>query len=94
MLDRLLSAQSVVQTRLDIMRKIKTAGVYTTDTSKLLGVFTSKGSAKEFANSYPKFTEIVFYYNLTPTQVEVLPYAQAYDFENKIETATNWRKIA
>jgi len=76
------------------MSRIKTVGVYTTDTSKFLGAFNSKAKAQEFALTYPKFVEMVFYYHLTIAQVEVLPYAQAYDFENKIKTATNWRKIA
>lgn len=71
--------------------RIKAVGVYRSDNFRLIATFANKAKGTEFQNSYSDSTEMVFYYNIYPSQVEVLGYAQASDLELIIGTATKWR---
>lgn len=66
--------------------------MYHSDSFRLIATFASKAKALEFQKAYPDNTEIVYYYNIYPSQVEVLGYAQASDLELIIKTATKWRE--
>ena len=72
--------------------RIKAVGVYRLDNFSLIATFASKAKAVEFQDSYKDNTESVYYYNIYPSQVEVLGYAQASDLELIIGTAKKWRE--
>jgi len=72
--------------------RIKAVGVYERDDYRPLETFATKSKAKEYMLAIEgdsSFRDVYaqFYYYLTPDQVLMLSYAEAYNFENKMRQA-------
>ena len=75
------------------MARILSAGLYREKDAVLVSVHQTKAQALKAQKEDKDFTEVRFFYNIYPSQVAVLSYAQAVDLENIIETAKSWKKI-
>jgi hypothetical protein len=75
------------------MPRILSAGLYREKDLVLISAHQTKAQAVKAQTEDKDFTEVRFFYNIYPSQVAVLSYAQAVDLENIIETAKSWKKI-
>ena len=74
------------------MSRLLSAGVYREKDFVLVSVHQTKAQALKAQKEDKDFTEVRFFYNIYPSQVAVLSYAQAVDLENIIATAKKWRE--
>lgn len=72
-------------------KKIKSVGIYLSENFSLLGVVTTKAQGEKALEMATSPIIVKTYYEIYPSQLEVLSYAQASDLELIIETARKWR---
>lgn len=73
-------------------KKIKSVGIYLSENFSLLEVVATKAQGEKALEESKSPVVVKAYYEVYPSQLEVLSYAQASDLELIIETARKWRK--
>jgi hypothetical protein len=76
---------------LRVSKKIKGVGIYLSENFSLLEVVATKAQGEKALEESKSPVVVKAYYEVYPSQLEVLSYAQASDLELIIETARKWR---
>jgi hypothetical protein len=76
---------------LRMSKKIKSVGVYLSENFSLIEVLATKAQGEKALEESKSPVVVKAFYEVYPSQLEVLSYAQASDLELIIETARKWR---
>lgn len=74
-------------------RKIRSVGVYQSENFSLIEILATKAQGDEALKRHKEPVVVKTYYEVYPSQLEVLSYAQAFDLEMIIDHARKWRKL-